>query len=353
MNHLIPVLPSLLALWLLHVACTSVPSQTTAQSSPPTVELLREGEQVKILMNGTHFSTYLQPEGIKKPILYPILTATGTAVTRGYPIDPRPGERADHPHHIGVWLNHGDVNDLDFWNHSTNVKPERKDRYGTIVHRGIEELISGETGLLRAAADWLSPDGDLLLRETSTYFFTTLGGVRSLERQTTLVAVDDSVHFEDNKEGMFGIRLARQLEQPILKPAILLGEDGLPMAEKVNDTTGVSGQYRNAARQEGDEVWGTRGPWVCIDGRINGESVSVAIFDHPSNPGHPASWHARGYGLFSVNNLGRKAYNKQEERFDVSLGPGEKLVFRHRLSVYAKKPAEEDLDAEYEGFSQR
>ena len=33
---------------------------------------------------------------------------------------------------MGLWLNFGDVNGLDFWNNSLAVKPENKHRYGSI-----------------------------------------------------------------------------------------------------------------------------------------------------------------------------------------------------------------------------
>ncbi|MEM7367655.1 MAG: PmoA family protein [Bacteroidota bacterium] len=333
--------------------CANLPSPPSSSSEESIVKLIRDGEQVEVWMNGSLFTIYQQPDEVKKPILYPILTSKGTAITRGYPLDPKVGERADHPHHIGVWFNHGDVNDLDFWNNSTNVKPERLDHYGTIQHTAIRSVESGDEGRLHVEMEWLGPDRTVLLRESTHFRFWTGKGVRSLERHTSLTAGEDSVLFRDNKEGMFGIRLARPLEQVNPKPTILIGEDGTPSPEKVVDTTSVNGLYRNAAGQKGDDVWGTRGSWVCIDGKIGSESISVAMFDHAENPGYPASWHARNYGLFSVNNLGRKAYNKQEEAFHVSLAPGERLEFRHRLSVYTTDPSDEDLEKTYRQFVEK
>lgn len=43
-----------------------------------------------------------------------LLFASGKVITRGYPMNPRPFERMDHPHHVGLWFNFGDVNGLDF-----------------------------------------------------------------------------------------------------------------------------------------------------------------------------------------------------------------------------------------------
>src|SRR3954468_22924294 len=79
------------------------------------------GKRVDITIDGKPFTSYIWPSTLKKPVLYPIRTANGNLVTRGFPLDPRPGERVDHPHHVGVWLNHGNVNGLDFWNNSDAI----------------------------------------------------------------------------------------------------------------------------------------------------------------------------------------------------------------------------------------
>ena len=41
---------------------------------------------------------------------------TGSVVA----IEPKTGERIDHPHHMGHWFNYGDVNGLDFWIYRSN-----------------------------------------------------------------------------------------------------------------------------------------------------------------------------------------------------------------------------------------
>ena len=72
--------------------------------------------RVDISIDGKPFTSYLWPASIKKPVLYPLITDHGITVTRGYPLEPRPGERVDHPHHAGLWLNYGDVNGFDGMN---------------------------------------------------------------------------------------------------------------------------------------------------------------------------------------------------------------------------------------------
>src|SRR6516165_1298496 len=95
--------------------------------------------RVDVLVEGQPFTSYIWPETLTKPVLYPVRTAQGTIVTRGFPLDPRPGERVDHPHHAGFWLNYGNVNGVDFWNNSVALPAEQKSKMGTIVQRRITE----------------------------------------------------------------------------------------------------------------------------------------------------------------------------------------------------------------------
>src|SRR5216117_4415367 len=60
--------------------------------------------RVDVLVDGKPFTAYIYPTTLKKPTLYPLRTASGTVVTRGWPLEPRPGERVDHPHHVGLWF---------------------------------------------------------------------------------------------------------------------------------------------------------------------------------------------------------------------------------------------------------
>src|SRR5690606_371858 len=78
-------------------------------------------KKIEVLYDGTLLTAYLYGDSLMKPVLFPVNTISGVTVTRGYPVQPRPGERVDHPHHIGLWLNYESVNGLDFWNNSTAI----------------------------------------------------------------------------------------------------------------------------------------------------------------------------------------------------------------------------------------
>ena len=317
------------------------------------VQIVRNeaAKRVDVTIDGKPFTSYIWPDTLKKPVLYPLRTAAGTLVTRGFPLDPRPGERVDHPHHVGFWFNHGDVNGLDFWNNSSDIPPDRAPKMGTIVHKRIAETKNGaDQGELAVEMDWLQPDGKALLRETTRFIFRGSGESRDIDRITTLSALDQRVVFKDNKEGTIGLRVARQLEQPADNPEVFTDSSGKATKTAVLDNTGVTGQYLSSEGLKGDHVWGTRGRWVILTGKIENEAITLGMLDHPSNPFAPTYWHARGYGLFAANPLGRKVFKADEEELVLTLEPGKAVTFRHRIVIRgAATPAA--LEREYQAFS--
>jgi hypothetical protein len=309
-------------------------------------------QRVSVLIEGRPFTDYIYPDTIKKPVLYPLRTAEGKLVTRGFPLEPRPGERVDHPHHVGLWFNHGDVNGLDFWNNSDAIKPERRSKMGTIRHRKIVAAKGGaDQGELEVEMDWFSPNGEALLRERTRFVFRGGPGWRSIDRLTSLRALGANVLFRDNKEGLIGLRVTRALEAPSTKPEIFTDASGKPTRVAKMDNTGVNGVYLSSEGKKGDAVWGTRGHWCVLSGRVEGGPVSVAILDHPDNPGFPTYWHARGYGLFAANPLGRKVFSEGKEELNFSLPPNVSVTFRHRVLILSEILTGERAESEYQEFA--
>src|SRR2546421_6361244 len=158
--------------------------------------------RVDVLVDGKPFTAYIYPTSttLKKPTLYPLRTASGKLVTRGWPLDPRPGERVDHPHHIGLWFTYSDVNGLDFWNNSDAIPAARAPKMGTIVHRAVHRAAGGTgQGVLEVTADWVDHEGKALLREDTRVVFRAADGMRGVDRVTTLTALDQPMTFVDGK----------------------------------------------------------------------------------------------------------------------------------------------------------
>jgi hypothetical protein len=308
--------------------------------------------RVDVLVDGQPFTSYIWPTTLKKPVLYPLRTSAGTVVTRGFPLEPRPGERVDHPHHVGLWLNHGDVNGFDFWNNSEAIPAADAAKYGTIVHRAIKSAKSGaDKGELQVTEDWMLPDGKPLLREDTTYVFRGGAGVRSIDRITTLTALDQKVVFRDSKEGMIGMRVARALEQPSDKAEIFTDASGKATSVAKLDNTGVTGKYTSSEGKTGDAVWSTRAPWTMLSGTIGSEPITLAIIDHPKNPTYPTYWHARGYGLFAANPFGAKAYTDGKTETNFALEPKQSVTLRHRILILSGPATADQVAAQAAQFA--
>lgn len=321
------------------LSCLLIGSMLTSRAQSNQIQLTHHEAQkrVTVTVDGKPFTAYIYPgpSVLKKPVLYPILTAGGNFITRGWPLDPRPGERIDHPHHVGMWFNYGDVNGHDFWNNSTEIGPEHKGPFGTIVHTGVKSMKSGKGKAdLVVTANWLDKDGKVMLQETTTYTFGAGADKRTIDRTTTLKAVGNDVVFKDNKEGMIALRLARQLEQPSTKAEMFTDAQGVATKVPVLDNAGVTGHYRTSEGVEGDAVWGTRAPWTKLSGTVGNEAVSLVLMDNPKNVGYPTYWHARGYGLFAANPLGPSVFtNGKEAPMNYTLPAGQSVTFRYGLLI--------------------
>lgn len=343
------ILSLLLVLSSVTLSCTAQKSDNAADIRivPKTAE-----RRMDILVDGKLFTSYCWLENVYKPILYPVIASSGTEVTRGFPLKPRPGEQVDHIHQAGIWLNYGNVNGLDFW--GNGYRGMKEPNGGVIVHKSIDRMESknGEASFVTTSA-WLTPKGKTLLDEKTEYHFIARDDVRIIDRITRLTAKDTDVVFNDTKEGMFGMRVARQLELPSTAGVILIDSTGKPAKEKNALNTGVSGNYRSSEGIEGEGVWGTRAKWMSLSGIIGNDSIMIVICDHPGNPGYPTYWHARGYGLFSANPLGWKDFTKGKDEFKFTIPAQKSATFRYRVIISSgKKLTSEQMNTYSEDFAE-
>ncbi len=335
-------------------AIAIVAAATSVGDSPVQVRLVRDEarQRVDVLVDGKPFTSYLYTPSLRKPVLYPLRTAAGHPVTRGFPLEPRAGERIDHPHQAGLWFNYGDVNGFDFWNNSDAIAPSDRPKMGTIVHEGIRSLREDKgAGELEADMEWVGGDGKPLLAEHARFVFRGGPGWRGVDRIARLRPLAGRVAMPDNKEGMLGLRVARALEMPSNQPEMFTDAAGRPAAVKVLDNAGVSGSYFTSEGTIGEAVWGTRARWCALAGRLGDEAVTVAILDHPLNPGFPTYWHARGYGLFAANPLGQKALSGGKESLGFAIEATTTVTFRYRVLILSETATKERIEAEYKEFA--
>jgi hypothetical protein len=272
-----------------------------------------------VTVNGKPFTDFYFGSDTQKPYLHPLRAASGTIVTRGYPmLENVPGESKDHPHHRGLWFTHGDVNGFDFWANEPSQKSEKK---GRIVLKQIGAKSKNDEGRIDSQFEWRGPDGKPLLIESRVMTFYAHPTLRIVDFDSTLKALDQKVVFGDTKEGTFAIRLAAALEEPTRRS---LADP--PRTGKMVSAEGAEGESK---------IWGKRSPWVDYYGKIGEEVVGVAIFDHPKNPKHPTYWHSRSYGLFAANIFGEHDFYADKTRNgSVTVEPGKALRFRYRVVIH-------------------
>jgi hypothetical protein len=312
---------------------TKFPEHTPKDQNLKIVLVNKETEkEVNVMVDGKLFTSYCWYDGVYKPVLYPVLTSAGTFITRGFPLKPRVGERNDHLHQIGIWLNYGNVNGYDFWGNGSTGSKDPKG--GVIKHLAIEKLSGGTgEGVMVTRESWLDPSGKELLAEKTEYHFIANGSTRIIDRITTLTATGNTVTMKDTKEGMFGIRVARQLELPSKEDVALTDAQGNPTKVKASSNEGVTGNYLSSEGVTGEAVWGTRARWMNLYGSFGDEKISLVVCDHPKNQSYPTYWHARGYGLFSANPLGAKDFTKGKEDLNFSIPAGKSATFRYRVII--------------------
>jgi hypothetical protein len=336
-------------------AGAQAPAPNKGISKGVVVKADEAARRVDIAIDGKPFTSYIWPVNLKKPVLYPLVDAGGVTVTRGWPLEPRPGERTDHPHHDGLWFNYGNANGFDFWNNSEAIKPENREKMGTVV---FDRIVSAKSGLhageLTTESTWITGKGDKILAETTTYVFSERNGVRSIDVTATLKALDKVV-FNDDKEGMLGMRVARWLESPEEKGGTFTDANGVATTVAATaEIPGVApptGEYLTSEGVRGGKVWATRGRWCVLTGHTGDHVDSIAIFDHPRNPGYPTYWHARGYGLFAANPLGRSIFDPKQPPFKYAIEKGESATFRYRVEIAPRALDASELNKGADAFA--
>lgn len=320
----------------------------------------KNDKKLTVLINEKPFTTFLYPDTLEKPVLYPLTAANGTIVTRGFPINPLPGEPTDHPHHLGLWLNYENVNGLDFWNNSFAIPAEKKNMYGWIKTYDISGIGSASTddgknvGFFSYLAKWTNQKNETLLEEKTTYTFSGNDHQRIIDRETVLKAVT-TVTMKDAKDGLLGLRLAHELEIPAMKDQKFTDDKGNVTVVKARTDNIANGNYLTSEGKQGDDAWSTRAAWCKVYGKMKNDSVSITIFDHPSNPNYPTFWHARGYGLFAANPLGEKIFTNGKSEKNLTLKPGETVRFYYRIIIEDGKQTAttEELNKQAADFSKK
>lgn len=246
-----------------------------------------------------------------KPFFYP-LVAHGVNVLRGYPVEERPGDAKDHPHHSGVYHAFGEVNGREYWSKLPIANVKARTEAGPVFARVVAENRWGEDLVETQDVLVLNAGADAVMDWTIT--LTAASGPAVLGKDLKMA-----------KEGSFAVRVASWLSDPAKK------DPGMALMSDAKGNRGEAAIRADTA------------PWVDYVGSAEGRKVGVAVMDHPSSFRHPTNWHVRAYGLFAAN--------PWIVRGKSELAKGESITLRYRVYVHAGDAAEGKVAATYAGFA--
>lgn len=266
-------------------------------------------DHITISIHNQPYSEFYIGSGYPKPFLAPLRSATGSIVTRGFPMESIKGESTDHPHHRGLFLGYGSISGINFWENEFSYTTANR---GKIVTRHIDDVTPGKkSGSVTVTFDWRDPGDATMLEERRSLTFYDEKDIRTIDIDTTFTA-KVALKFDDTKEGFFAIRVADSIAEK---------NGGM-----ITDSDGA---------QTEKNVWGQRANWVDYDGFVDKQKVGIVVFDNPANYNHPVRWHVRAYGLFAANPFGLKDFEPNSSKpGGYSMTPGQSLRFRYRVIIH-------------------
>ncbi|MHB8902526.1 MAG: DUF6807 domain-containing protein [Thermoguttaceae bacterium] len=283
-----------------------------------TVEPSEKGAVVKV--DGQLFTEYITGFATESnpatPILWPLLGPTGKPMTRSYPMAEGPkSERKDHPHHRSLWFNHGDVNGLSFWDREQ------------IKHVRFVEMSSGPTGKIVTENQWVDQQGKVQCSDRRAFVFGANADSRWIDVEFVVKADEIPVKFGDTKEGSFGVRVAGTIKVDAATPS---PRQGVPVTDP-----SWGGHIVNSEGNRDGDAWAKRAAWVDYYGPLDGQTLGIAILNHPSSFRYPTYWHVRTYGLFAANPFGLHDFeNDKAKDGSHTLKPGQSMTFRYRVLLH-------------------
>ena len=253
-------------------------------------------------------------KGYPKPFLYPILAPDGKVLSRGWPIDPRPGDNQDHTWHRGIWWGHGDINGHDFWREQKGTASIRVDKV-TNSNELHQTLITAS--------------GESLATLITSYKFNKEPDAYRIDASLTLRS-DQALRFGDTDDGGFAFRLREEFRED--RGATLLNSEG-----------------QTGAKQ----IWGKPASWTDYSTVIDNKQYGVAILSHPTNLRHPSGWHARNYGLNSANPFAASSFagEKNGQRGAYTLPAKQPLKLTYRVFIHTGDAAQAKIAGRYAQYA--
>ncbi len=236
-----------------------------------------------------------------KPYVHSLFSPAGVNVLRDSP--------ADHKHHHGLMFAVA-VDGVDFWSENPQcgkqmdcgARPEA--RGGRTPVKKLDDLTAG---IVIQELEWTAPGGKVLLNETRT-----VQAGRLPDGPATLVV------------------WRAKLEPPQGKESVKLsGSPYFGLGMRFVESMDRGGRFFNADGKTA--VAGTnnvRSDWCAYAASADGKPVTVAMFDLPGNPRHPATWFTMDQGFAYV------AATMNLNKEPLVIASGKPLELRYAVAVW-------------------
>ena len=235
----------------LGVGCAAPPGGLPWQAKPDTtgVTFVCDGQSLlRYRFGGAPFKPYVQT----------LATPGGINILRDAP--------ADHLHHHGLMFA-VNVDEVEFWGEADPAGSQRPRYLQIIPPRTVKGLY--KTGLIQTL-NWLAPDGQVVMLQEKR----TIETWRSSDLDASLISWQSELHTPPHRDSVQ-----------------LVGRKYFGLGMRFVKSMDTGGRFFNADRGEG--VKGTDdvpSRWCAYTASADGHVVTVAVFDHPRNPRHPARW---------------------------------------------------------------
>ncbi len=290
------------------------------QGDSQGVSFVEQGRRVRVLLDGKPWTTYVPDDG-PKPYFDPLIGPANTALTRAWPMREVAGEPHDHPHHRSLWFAHYDVNKVNTWDENPG--------HGSITETARPTVVAGgPIGVIRTEDAWLDRTGKKVCTDERVVLFHATRTARVFDFAVTLKATNGPVRIGDNKDGVFGIRVAA------------------PMAV----TAHQGGTIVNSRGLKDKAAWGQTAEWVDYTGPVAGSTMGIAILNDPSSFRYPTTWHVRDYGLFAANPFGWHDFG-QAQAGDYEIAAGESIRLAYRVILHEGSTEQAHIAALFEGYA--
>ena len=222
------------------------------------IRIDKDDRMVTVTADGKTVMKYRYGDGPFRPYVIELYTPGGVQILRDSP--------PDHVHHRALMFAIG-VDGVDFWGETAKC--------GKQTHQALEPVVSSKLNgwsstRLCQKLDWRDAEGKSMLRETRTLCVIRQAdlGATLLSWHTTLSAPEDQASAKLDGRHYFGLGM---------RFVVSMDQEGTML---------------NAAGKEGEAVRGSEqlvpAKWVAYSAAADGKPVTAALFDHPSNPRHPA-----------------------------------------------------------------